>query len=105
MRALGFADVDLGLSGAMFVALIGSLLTAIPLTPGGVGPVETGMGLVLTKVFTASPSHALAIVLVDRMISVFSIVVFGSIAYVISSKPRGGGMEVEEIAPARAPAG
>jgi len=30
----------------MFVALIGSLLTAIPLTPGGVGPVETGMGLV-----------------------------------------------------------
>jgi len=30
MRALGFADVDLGLSGAMFVALIGSLLTAIP---------------------------------------------------------------------------
>jgi hypothetical protein len=104
MRALGFADVDLGLSGAMFVALIGSLLTAIPLTPGGVGPVETGMGLVLTKVFTASPSHALAIVLVDRMISVFSIVVFGSIAYVISSKPRGGGMDVEEIAPARAPA-
>jgi hypothetical protein len=47
----------------------------------------------------------LAIVLVDRMISVFSIVVFGSIAYVISSKPRGGGMEVEEIVPARAPAG
>jgi uncharacterized protein (TIRG00374 family) len=100
MRALGFADVDLGLSGAMFVALIGSLLTAIPLTPGGVGPVETGMGLVLTGVFKASPSHALAIVLVDRMISVFSIVVLGSIAYVISSKPRGGGMKVEEVIPA-----
>jgi uncharacterized protein (TIRG00374 family) len=102
MKALGFSDVDLGFSGAMFVALIGSLLTAVPFTPGGVGLVETGMGLVLTGVFKASTGHALAIVLVDRAISVFSIVVLGSIAYVISSKPRGGGMKVEEIAPARA---
>jgi uncharacterized protein (TIRG00374 family) len=101
MKALGFSDVDLGFSGAMFVALIGSLLTAVPFTPGGVGLVETGMGLVLTGVFKASTGHALAIVLVDRSISVFSIVVLGSIAYVISSKPRGGGMKVEEIAPAR----
>jgi uncharacterized protein (TIRG00374 family) len=103
MKALGFSDVELGFSGAMFVSLIGSLLTAIPLTPGGVGLVETGMGFVLVNVFKSSPSHALAIVLVDRMISVFSIVVIGSIAYVISSKPRGGGMKVEEIAPASAP--
>ncbi len=102
IRALGFADVDLGFSGAMFVALIGSLLTAIPFTPGGIGLVESGMGLVLTGVFKASPGHALAIVLVDRAISVFSIVLLGSIAYVISSKPRAGGMEVEEVAPGTA---
>jgi len=99
-RALGFADVDLGLSGAMFVALIGSLLTAVPFTPGGLGLVEGGMGLVLTGVFKASYGHALAIVLVDRAISVFSIILLGSIAYVISSKPRGGGMEVQEVTPA-----
>jgi len=105
VRALGFSDVDLGLSGAMFVALIGSLLTAVPFTPGGLGLVEGGMGLVLTKVFNADPSHALAIILVDRTISVFSIVLLGSIAYVLSSKPRGGGIVVEEIAGARAPAG
>ena len=106
MKALGFADVDLGFSGAMFVALIGSLLTAIPLTPGGIGLVEGGMLGVLTGVFKASTGHALAIVIVDRAISVFSIVVFGSIAYVISSKPRGGGMVVEEIyPPGAAPAG
>jgi hypothetical protein len=98
IRALGFTDVDLGISGAMFVALIGSLLTAVPFTPGGIGLVEGGMGLVLTTVFKASSGHALAIVLVDRAISVFSIVVLGSIAYVISSKPRGGGMKVEAIA-------
>jgi len=105
VRALGFSDVDLGFSGAMFVALIGSLLTAVPFTPGGLGLVEGGMGLVLVKVFNANPSHALAIILVDRTISVFSIVVLGSIAYVISSKPRAGGMEVEEIGPAVARAG
>jgi len=97
IRALGFADVDLGISGARFVALIGSLLTAVPFTPGGIGLVEGGMGLVLTTVFKASSGHALAIVLVDRAISVFSIVVLGSIAYVISSKPRGRGMQVEEV--------
>ena len=101
--ALGFKDVDLGLSGAMFVALIGSLLTAVPFTPGGLGLVEGGMGLVLSKVFNASPGHALAIVLIDRTISVFTVVVLGAIAYVISSKPRGGGMRVEEIAPSFAP--
>ncbi len=97
VRALGFSDVDLGFSGAMFVALIGSLLTAIPFTPGGLGLVEGGMGLVLTKVFNATAGHALAIILIDRAISVFSIVLLGSIAYVISSKPRGGGMKVEEV--------
>ncbi|MGD0018733.1 MAG: lysylphosphatidylglycerol synthase transmembrane domain-containing protein [Candidatus Limnocylindrales bacterium] len=103
VRALGFSDVDLGFSGAMFVALIGSLLTAVPFTPAGLGLVELGMGGVLTKVFNASAPHAAAIILVDRAISVFSIVVLGTIAYVISSKPRGGGMKVEEIAPPRAP--
>jgi uncharacterized protein (TIRG00374 family) len=97
MRALGFADIDLGLSGAMFVALIGSLLTALPLTPGGIGVVEGGMVGVLQGVFGATQTHAAAIVLVDRAISVFSIVVLGSIAYMLSSKPRGGGMEVESL--------
>ena len=105
VRALGFADIDLGLSGAMFVALIGSLLTAVPLTPGGLGLVELGMGGVLKGVFGASTTSAAAVIVVDRAISVFSIVVLGSIAYVISSKPRGGGMVVEEIQPPRPPAG
>ena len=103
VRALGFSDVDLGLSGAMFVALIGSLLTAVPFTPAGLGLVEGGMLAVLTRVFNASYTHAAAIILVDRAISVFTVVVLGAVAYVFSSKPRGGGMKVEEIAPPRAP--
>jgi uncharacterized protein (TIRG00374 family) len=103
VRALGFNDVDLGLSGAMFVALIGSLLTAVPLFPGGLGLVDAGMYGVLTTFFTKSSVHATAIVVVDRAISVFSIVILGGIAYVLSSKPRGGGMEVEEVGPSLAP--
>ena len=97
VRALGFSDIDLGFSGAMFVALIGSLLTAVPFTPGGLGLVELGMGGVLKGVFNASTPHAAAVILIDRSISVFSIVVFGSIAYILSSKPRGGGMVVVEV--------
>ena len=103
VRALGFGDVDLGLSGAMFVALIGSLLTAVPLTPGGLGLVDAGMLGVLTTFFTKNSVHATAIVVVDRAISVFSIVLLGAIAYVVSPKPRGGGMKVEQVAPSIAP--
>ena len=43
IRALGFADVEVGPSGAFFVALTGSLLTAVPLTPAGIGVVEAGV--------------------------------------------------------------
>ena len=63
------------------------------------------MWAVLVTVFGVAGSQAAAILLVDRTISVFSIVVLGSIAYVLSSKPRGGGMRVEEIAAGKAPAG
>jgi hypothetical protein len=97
VRALNFTGVDLGFSGALFVALIGSLLTAIPFTPGGIGLVEGGMIGVLTGGFGVSWAHSAAIVLVDRAISVFSIVVLGGIAYMLSSKPRGGGIEVEDL--------
>jgi hypothetical protein len=99
VRALNFTGVDLGFSGSLFVALIGSLLTAIPFTPGGIGLVEGGMIGVLTGAFGVSGTHAAAIVLVDRAISVFSIVVLGGIAYMLSSKPRGGGMDVQELRP------
>jgi uncharacterized protein (TIRG00374 family) len=105
VRALGFTGVELGLSGAMFVALIGSLLTAVPFTPAGLGLVELGMGGVLTTVFKATTPQAGAIILLDRAISVFTVVILGGIAYMLSSKPRGGGMKVEELKPAVAAAG
>jgi uncharacterized protein (TIRG00374 family) len=91
VQALGFADVSLGLSGAVFVALIGSLLTAVPLSPAGLGIVEAGVVGVLHVAYGVPLPEATAIALLDRVISVFSIIVFGSIAYAISPKPRGLG--------------
>lgn len=91
VQALGFSDVSLGLSGAVFVALIGSLLTAVPLSPAGFGVVEAGVIGVLHLGYGVPLPEATAIALLDRVISVFSIIVFGSIAYAVSPKPRGLG--------------
>ena len=91
VQALGFRDVELGLSGAVFVALIGSLLTAVPLSPAGLGIVEAGVVGVLTVAYGVALPEATAIALLDRVISVFSIIVLGSIGYVVSPKPRGLG--------------
>ena len=93
VQALGFPGVQLGLSGAVFVALIGSLLTAVPLAPAGLGVVELGVGGVLVAAYHVSAPQAATIVLVDRVISVLSIIVLGSIAYWVSPKRRGLGVE------------
>jgi uncharacterized protein (TIRG00374 family) len=95
VQALGMPDVHLGISGAFFVALSASLLTAVPLTPAGVGFVEGGIVGLLTIVYGVPNTEALAITLVDRAVSVLSIIVFGSIAYAISSKRRGTGVAPE----------
>jgi glycosyltransferase 2 family protein len=92
LEALGFKDVHLGISGAFFVALTGSLLTAVPLTPAGIGVVETGVVFVLTVAYGISQPEALAITLVDRAISVLSIIALGSIGYAVSPLRRGAGL-------------
>jgi uncharacterized protein (TIRG00374 family) len=92
VQALGLPDVHLGISGAFFVALSASLLTAVPLTPAGIGFVESGVVGLLTLVYGVPQTEALAITLVDRTVSVLSIIVIGSIAYAISGKRRGLGL-------------
>ncbi|MEO5885691.1 MAG: lysylphosphatidylglycerol synthase transmembrane domain-containing protein [Candidatus Limnocylindrales bacterium] len=108
IQALGFPDVAMGLSGAVFVALIGSLLTAVPISPAGLGIVEGVVVGVLTVAYGIPLPEATAIVLLDRVISVFSIIVFGSIAYAVSAKPSGAGRipQPDQVAPtiASAPA-
>ena len=92
VAALGYPDVELGISGAFFVALIGSLLTAVPLSPAGLGIVELGVVGVLTAAYGVSTTEATTIALVDRGISVLSIIILGSIAYWLSPKRRGAGL-------------
>jgi uncharacterized protein (TIRG00374 family) len=97
IAALGFEDVHLGISGAFFVALIASLLTAVPFTPAGIGIVEAGIFGILTVVYDVPPTEAATIALLDRAISVLSIIVTGSIGYVVSGKRRGAGMRVPVV--------
>jgi uncharacterized protein (TIRG00374 family) len=104
VEALGFPAVHLGISGAFFVALTGSLMTAVPLTPAGVGVVEGVLVFILTVVYGIDPTQAAAITLVDRVISVLSIIGFGSIAYWFSPKRRGLGVVQHEPAGARSSA-
>ena len=92
VQALGLPGVSLGISGAFFVALIGSLLTAVPLSPAGLGIVELGVVGVLVAAYGVPLTEATTIALVDRTISVFSIIAIGSIAYGISPKRRGAGL-------------
>jgi len=101
VEAMGFPDVHIGISGAFFVALIASLLTAIPFTPAGLGVVELAIAGVLTAFYNVPETEAFAIALVDRAISVLSVVVVGGIWYVLSPKTRGPGTPQE----ARIPAG
>ncbi len=90
--ALGLPDVHLGISGAFFIALSASLLTAIPITPAGLGFVEGAVVGLLTLVYGVPQPEALAITVVDRTISVLTIIVLGAIAYAISGKRRGEGL-------------
>jgi glycosyltransferase 2 family protein len=97
VQALNLPGVQLGISGAFFVALIGSLLTAVPLSPAGLGIVEAGVVGVLNVAYGVPATEGAAIALVDRVISVLSIIVLGSIAYAISSKRRGGGLSTSSV--------
>ncbi|CAN5659998.1 lysylphosphatidylglycerol synthase transmembrane domain-containing protein [soil metagenome] len=89
VEALGF-EVSLGISGAFFVALVASLLTAVPFTPAGLGIVEAGIVGLLTVIYHVTLTEAAAIALVDRAISVLSVIALGFLAYILSPKTKGG---------------
>ncbi|HET7082308.1 MAG TPA: lysylphosphatidylglycerol synthase transmembrane domain-containing protein [Candidatus Limnocylindria bacterium] len=98
IRALELPDANLGISASLFVALGGSLLTAIPLTPAGVGFVEAGIVGLLT-LYGVVGEPAVAVALTDRAISILTVIVFGGILYAFSAKVRrahagGSGAEV-----------
>ena len=71
--------------GALSVALIASLLTTVPFTPGGLGFTEAGMVLLLQWLGLDALSAG-ATTLLFRAINYWSIVGFGSILYVFSAR-------------------
>jgi glycosyltransferase 2 family protein len=87
LRALDLPGVNLGISSAIFVALAASLLTAIPLTPAGVGFVEAGIVGVLS-LYGVVNEPAVALALTDRAISILTVIVLGGILYAFSQKVR-----------------
>ena len=88
IRALGLPDVGLGISASAFVALAGSLLTAIPLTPAGIGFVEAGIVGALAIYGVDPETSGAAVALVDRAISVGSVLLLGGALYAFSGMVR-----------------
>lgn len=71
------------LSASLFIALGEALLTVIPFTGGGIGLVEGGM-LAMLALFTPNTSLAAAAIVIDRAISLFSIILIGFIVFMIT---------------------
>jgi uncharacterized protein (TIRG00374 family) len=102
IRALGLPAVsNLGVSSAVFVALAAALVTAIPLTPAGVGFVEGAIVFVLV-IYGVPNEPATAVALTDRAISIVTVIVLGGIFYAVSPLVRrahGAGAQTAEITP------
>jgi uncharacterized protein (TIRG00374 family) len=87
IRALALPDVGLGISASIFVALAAALLTAVPLTPAGVGFVEAGITAALV-IYGVAGESAAAVAITDRGISILTVIVLGGLLYAFSDKVR-----------------
>jgi len=79
--------VDTGFFMALFVSQASLIVMAVPLSPAGLGIVE----LLMLKVMASSglaPEMAGAITIADRIISYWSLLVFGAITYIFSPRVR-----------------
>jgi uncharacterized protein (TIRG00374 family) len=65
--------------------LAASLLTAIPLTPAGLGAVEVSIVFILS-IIGIDATLGTSLALLDRLISYWSMLVTGSIAYMLSDR-------------------
>lgn len=87
IRALALPEAGLGISASIFVALVAALLTAMPLTPAGIGFVEAGIAGALL-IYGVPENAAAAVALTDRGISILTVIVLGGILYLVSGKVR-----------------
>jgi len=62
-------------------ALMASLLTTLPITPAGLGVVETAI-IVVLKWVDVTPSLATSVAVLDRLITYWSLILIGLILYI-----------------------
>jgi uncharacterized protein (TIRG00374 family) len=76
-------SLDAGISPpvAILIAVMGALLTIVPFTPAGLGIVEIGVGSVLIGVLGLDPVLAGSIILLDRVVAYWSLLVVGAALY------------------------
>ncbi|MBA3415222.1 MAG: flippase-like domain-containing protein, partial [Chloroflexia bacterium] len=74
-------DAPLPFAVALFIALMGALLTTIPLTPAGLGVVEAGTGAVMVGVLGLDPDLSFAVIFLDRVVSYWSLIAIGLVVY------------------------
>ena len=87
--------VTVGFPAALFIVLGASVLNTLPLTPGGLGVVETFIVAILVILAVpGGPSTGAAVVVLDRLITYLSIVVIGFGLYVFTAT-RAGAMPQE----------
>lgn len=70
---------------AVFIAMASALLTALPLTPAGLGTVEFAIMGILVLI-GIPPEKGLTVAVLNRMIGYWSLLIFGFIAFVFTDK-------------------
>ncbi|MCC7276273.1 MAG: flippase-like domain-containing protein, partial [Alphaproteobacteria bacterium] len=84
-------------SVTILVATMGALLTVIPFTPAGLGVVELGVGSILIGVLGLDPALAGSIILLDRVVTYWSLLLVGGALYLWRTR--------RELRQQRSPAG
>lgn len=87
LASLNIPGLNIGISSAIFVALAASLLTAIPLTPAGIGFVQAGIVGTL-HLYGVSSEAGTAVAVTDFLLSTLSVIVIGGILYAFSGMVR-----------------
>jgi putative heme transporter len=87
LRVMGVSDDEVGWAAVLAVFAFARLLTAIPLTPGGVGVVELALITGLTRA-GGDPAQVVASVLLFRLLTYVLPIFLGSFTYVFWRRKR-----------------
>jgi uncharacterized protein (TIRG00374 family) len=90
LAALGMIKQgEIGPSAALFLALGSSVLTTLPISPGGLGFVDAFLIATFRILKQGSTGgQAAALALLDRIVSYLSIVIIGFVLYLVSAKTK-----------------